>query len=78
MPEHTDDFGLLTPREREVLQLVARGKTARQIAPLLGTTTSTVQHHLNHIRTKLGAKNNAHLVTLAFRKGLITPEESSS
>ena len=77
MPEHTDYSASLTPRETDVLRLVARGRTAKQIAPLLGMTTSTVQHHLNHIRAKLGAKNNAHLVALALRAGLIEPEDDS-
>lgn len=75
MIEDRDRFGPFTPREKQIVLLVAEGKTARQIARILGTTAPIVQHKLNNVRSRLGVKNNAHLVALALRAGLIGPEE---
>ncbi len=61
----------LTPREREVLTWVARGKAAREIAVILGITKRTVDEHMATIRRKLHAASGAQAVAIAVRNGLI-------
>lgn len=58
----------LTPREREVLQWSAAGKTAEDIGVILGLTKNTVESHHRHIREKLDAINLVHAVTKAVRR----------
>jgi DNA-binding NarL/FixJ family response regulator len=62
----------LTPREREVLQLVAEGKSSKDIADLLFISARTVDHHRAKIMNKLNIKNIAELVRYAFNKGYIS------
>lgn len=64
----------LTAREREVLKLIAAGKTNRGIAEELVLSINTVQTHRLHIMEKLNLHNRAHLVKYAIRRGLITSE----
>jgi DNA-binding NarL/FixJ family response regulator len=68
-----DDKGhdLLTPREREVLQWVARGKTNREIADALVISENTVKNHMRNILSKLHLSNRAQAMTYALRKGLV-------
>jgi two-component system response regulator NreC len=61
----------LTSREREVLQLVAEGKTTKEIATLLGVSTKTVESHRAHVMQKLDIHGTASLVRYAIRRGLI-------
>ena len=61
----------LTPREREVLQLVAQGLANKQIAARLGITERTVKLHVSNILGKLGAANRTDAVTLAVQRGLV-------
>ena len=61
----------LTPREREVLQLVAEGKTTKQVAKLLGVSTKTAESHRTRIMAKLKIHETAGLVRYAIRRGLI-------
>ena len=63
--------GLLTPRERAVLRLVAAGQSNGQIADSLGITERTVKFHVTAIFNKLGADNRAQAVALAGRRGLL-------
>lgn len=63
----------LTSRERELLALVAEGKTNRQIADLLCISVSTVQAHRLNLMKKLGLHDRTQLVRYAIRSGLITP-----
>jgi len=58
----------LTPRERELLQWSAQGKTNEDIACILGIATHTVESHQRNIRDKLGAINVVHAVTKALRR----------
>ncbi len=63
--------GVLSPREREVLRLVAAGRANREIAGALFITERTVRYHLTSIFTKLGADNRTQAVTLARDQGLV-------
>lgn len=63
----------LTPRERQVLQLVAEGKTAKEVAELLGISVKTVESHRTRIKDKLDIHETAGLVRYAIRQGLIQP-----
>lgn len=64
----------LSPREREVLQLVAEGYGNRGIAERLFISIKTVEAHKEHIVQKLGVRGNAELIRYAIRKGLIHVE----
>jgi DNA-binding NarL/FixJ family response regulator len=66
-----DDSGMLSPREREVLQLVAEGKTHFQIAQLLHISIRTVDTHRNNIMKKLSLHDTASLVTYAIKNGIV-------
>ena len=71
----------LTPREVEVLTLVARGLGNREVGDLLGTAAGTVKAHVQSILSKLGAKDRTHAVTLGLRRGIIhlhSPDLASS
>lgn len=66
-----NDFSILTSREREVLQLLAEGKTNKEIAALLGISVKTVDTHRTHLMDKLQAHSAAQLVLHASRLGLV-------
>jgi DNA-binding NarL/FixJ family response regulator len=63
----------LTIREQEVLQLVAEGKTAKEIAHLLGMSVKTAETHRSRIMEKLDIHDIAGLVRYAIRRGIIEP-----
>jgi DNA-binding CsgD family transcriptional regulator len=63
----------LTKREREVLTLVASGKTGEQIGEMLHITARTVVEHIKHCCRRLGAANRTHAVVIAIRDGIIQP-----
>lgn len=63
----------LTGREREVLQLVAEGKTTKEIARLLGVSVKTAESHRTRIMEKLDIHETAGLVRYAVRQGLVQP-----
>jgi DNA-binding NarL/FixJ family response regulator len=63
----------LTPREREVLQLVAEGKTTKEIAKILGVSVKTAESHRTRIMKKADIHQTAGLVRYAIRRGLIQP-----
>jgi predicted ATPase/DNA-binding CsgD family transcriptional regulator len=65
------EAGKLTPRERELVTLVAQGRTNAEIAGQLFISTRTVASHLNRIRAKTGARRRADLTRLALRESLI-------
>jgi DNA-binding CsgD family transcriptional regulator len=62
---------LLTPREREVLALLAEGLPNKLIAPRLGISENTVKAHVASIYDKVGASNRAEAVVAAARLGLL-------
>jgi DNA-binding NarL/FixJ family response regulator len=61
----------LTSRERQVLQLVAEGKTTKEIAQVLGVSVKTAETHRSHIMDKLSIHDTAGLVRYAIRRGVI-------
>jgi len=63
----------LTPREREVLQFICRGKSNREIAATLGLSVNTVAVHRANILNALGVHNAAELVAYALQNGLVSP-----
>ena len=64
----------LSPREREILGLLAEGRTQAQIATELVISSKTVATHIQHILSKLGVHTRAQAVSLAFRRGLVEPD----
>ena len=67
----TDSFLLLTDREKEVLQLLAEGRSNKEVATLLDLGLSTVETHRANLMQKLGLHNTAEIVLYAVRKGII-------
>lgn len=65
--------GTLTAREREVLQLVAEGKTTKEIATILGVSVKTADAHRTRLMQKLDLHDIAGLTRYAIRQGLIEP-----
>jgi DNA-binding NarL/FixJ family response regulator len=63
----------LTPRELEVVKLIAEGYTSDEIAEALVISRKTVDHHRGHILEKLGMRNVAELTRYAIRRGLVEP-----
>jgi DNA-binding NarL/FixJ family response regulator/two-component sensor histidine kinase len=68
-----DGEDILTEREREVLQLVAEGRTNQEIARRLVLSVKTVEGHRTNLMRKLGAHDRTDLVKYAIRMGMITP-----
>ena len=66
-----DRYELLSEREREVFQLVAEGRSSKDIAALLSLSPTTVETHRAHIMQKLDLHNTAELVLYAVRRGVI-------
>jgi DNA-binding NarL/FixJ family response regulator len=62
----------LTPRQREVLQLVAEGKTTKEISSLLHISPKTVEFHRNSLMDELGVRNIAELTRYAISRGIIS------
>ena len=63
----------LTPRERQVLQLVAEGMSAKEIAGVLNVSTRTAEFHKYNVQDKLGLKTTAELTQYAIRHGIVAP-----
>ena len=73
--EERSAYETLSPREREVLQLIAEGDTSREIAERLVISINTVQTHRNHIMEKLDLHSRAELMRYAIRMGLLREPE---
>jgi DNA-binding NarL/FixJ family response regulator len=67
----SDRYDALSEREREVLQLVAEGRSSKEIAELLSVSPATVETHRTHVLQKLGLRNTAEVVLYAVRRGVI-------
>jgi DNA-binding NarL/FixJ family response regulator len=68
-----NDFDLLTPRELEVLKLIAEGHTSKEIAAMLVISIKTVDRHRTNMLEKLGMRDRVELTRYAIRRGLIEP-----
>ncbi len=72
-PEQSNaELGKLTPRQREVLQLLAEGHSAKEIASIINISARTVEFHKYRIMDALGITNGAELVKYAIRHGIAT------
>jgi DNA-binding NarL/FixJ family response regulator len=72
----TDRYDLLTTREREVLELVARGASYAEIAEKLTISPRTAETHRTNIMRKLDLKTTAEITLYAVQRGLIDPEQT--
>ncbi len=68
----SDPYEQLTPRERDVLKLVAEGYTTQQIADMLVVSPKTIEGHRTNLMAKLGIRNRVELVKYAVRKGIVS------
>jgi len=73
-PDHRDELTRLTPRQREVLQMLAEGRSAKEIASVLQISSRTVEFHKYRMMEELGMKTVAELVKYAINKGIVTKE----
>lgn len=71
-----DPHDMLTPREREVLQQAAEGRTCREIGASLHISERTAEMHRSHLMRKLGLKTQTELVRYALHRGLLPPNIS--
>jgi DNA-binding NarL/FixJ family response regulator len=69
-PAHRDELTKLTQRQREVLQLLAEGRSAKEIATILNISPRTVEFHKYRIMVDLGITSGAELVQYAIRHGI--------
>lgn len=69
-----DDLG---PRETEILRLVASGRTTEEIADSLNLSPKTIQNYHYQIKSKVGARTDAHLVWLAIGAGLVSDDNAA-
>jgi DNA-binding NarL/FixJ family response regulator len=63
----------LTQRERQVLELLARGKSSQELASTLGLREVTVRSHVHNVLTKLGLRHRSQAVAFAYQSGLVSP-----
>ena len=69
-----DPYDALTDREKQVLKLVAEGRSNKEAAQILGISVKTAMSHREHVMEKLDLHNRTDLIKFALRKGVITSE----
>ncbi len=74
-PGAADPYDALTDREKQVLKLVAEGKSNKEVAEVLGISVKTAMSHREHVMEKLGVHNRTELVRFAIKKGVIRVDE---
>ncbi len=67
-----DPYDALTERERQVLKLVAEGRSNKEVAGVLGVSIKTAMSHREHVMQKLGLHSRTDLIRFAIRAGVIT------
>ena len=72
--QQEDELNRLTGREKQVLQLIAQGKSNKEIASLLELSVNTVSVHRANLMEKMNIHRTAELVLFAIRKGLVAPQ----
>jgi len=75
LEDSEDDYDRLTPREKQVLKLLAEGKTSREISTYLTISLKTAMTHRTNIMEKLNLHSRAELIRYAIRKSVIPVEE---
>jgi len=70
-PGEADPYEALTDREKQVLKLVADGRSNKEVAEVLGISVKTAMSHREHVMEKLGVHNRTELVRFALKKGVI-------
>ncbi len=73
-----DSYEMLTPREREVLKMTVEGRNSHEIADLLHISPRTVEVHRSNTMRKLNLRTHTDLILFAVRRGLISPDASST
>ncbi len=73
-PTGSDSYDTLTDREKQVLKLVAEGKSNKEVADILGISVKTAMSHREHMMTKLDLHNRTDVVKFALRRGVIRVE----
>ena len=71
-PPEKDLFKKISPRQREILQLLAEGKSAKEIASILDISTRTVEFHKYKMMEQLNIKTSSELVQYAMKHGIIS------
>jgi len=74
-PGHADPYESLTDREKQVLKLVAEGKSNKEVAEVLGISVKTAMTHREHVMEKLAVHNRTELVRFAIKRGVIRVDE---
>lgn len=72
LPKEDDPYEALTDREKQVLKLVAEGKTNKEVAEILDISVKTAMGHRANLMAKLGIHNRAELVKFALQRGIVT------
>jgi DNA-binding NarL/FixJ family response regulator len=70
-----DPYDSLTDREKQVIKLVAEGRSNKDVAELLGISVKTAMSHREHIMQKLGLHGRTELIRFALKQGIIRVED---